>query len=106
VHTIAAAEAGEAPLFWCYLRLGEVRWSFIGHDRTRHHQTLSSARFADPTSRSLFQRVVRCDRGRADTGSGVSQRATSPVRSVIEAGLVAEHPAGPHVTIAPRPASR
>jgi hypothetical protein len=96
VHTIAAAEAGEAPLFWCYLWLGEVRSSFIGHDRTRHHQTLSSARFADPTRRSLFQRVVRCDRGRADSGSGVTRGATSPVRSVIEAGLVAERPAGPH----------
>lgn len=61
MHTIAAAEAGEAPLFWRYLRLVEVRSSFVGHDRTRHHQTLSGARFADPTRRSVFQRVVRCD---------------------------------------------
>jgi DNA-binding transcriptional ArsR family regulator len=56
---------------------------------------------ADPTRRTVFERVVRSDEitvGELTHGSGVTQGAISQhLKSLKQAGLVAERPAGRNV---------
>src|ERR1700716_3800911 len=56
---------------------------------------------ADPTRRTVFERVVRSDEitvGERTRGSGVTQGAISQhLKSLKQAGLVAERPAGRNV---------
>ena len=56
---------------------------------------------ADPTRRAVFERVVRCDEisvVELTRGSGVTQGAISQhLKSLKEAGLVAERPEGRNV---------
>ena len=56
---------------------------------------------ADPTRRAVFERVVACDEitvVELTRGSGVTQGAISQhLKSLKQAGLVAERPAGRHV---------
>lgn len=56
---------------------------------------------ADPTRRAVFERVARADEitvAELTRGSGVTQGAISQhLKSLKQAGLVAERPAGRHV---------
>lgn len=56
---------------------------------------------ADPTRRAVFERVVRAEEitvAELTKGSGVTQGAISQhLKSLKQAGLVAERPAGRHV---------
>src|SRR4051812_31443739 len=56
---------------------------------------------ADPTRRAVFERIARCDEitvGDLTRGSGVTQGAISQhLKSLKQAGLVAERPQGRNV---------
>ena len=56
---------------------------------------------ADPTRRAVFERIVSCDEitvGELTRGSGVTQGAISQhLKSLRQAGLVAERPEGRNV---------
>ncbi len=62
---------------------------------------------ADPTRRTVFERVVKSDEitvGELTRGSGVSQGAISQhIKALKLAGLVAERPEGRHVFYRVRP---
>ena len=62
---------------------------------------------ADPTRRAVFERVMMSDEitvGELTRGSGVSQGAISQhLKSLKQAGLVAERPEGRHVYYRARP---
>ncbi len=62
---------------------------------------------ADPTRRAVFERVASCDEITVvalKRGSGVTQGAISQhLKSLKQAGSVAERPEGRNVTTAPNP---
>ena len=63
---------------------------------------------ADPTRRAVFERIVRCDEitvVELTRGSGVTQGAISQhLKSIKQAGLVAERPEGRNVFYRAEPA--
>jgi len=62
---------------------------------------------ADPTRRSVFERIVRCDEitvVELTRGSGVTQGAISQhLKSLKQAGLIAERPEGRNVYYRAKP---